>query len=88
MYFGFFFSSQQQELSSKVFAHLCEVVDDNKQFYDDKIHQILKLIILEGKNSWQNSQKIMYLYNIYFLQFTSFHFKLGSLPYYSCHWFY
>ena len=48
MYYGFFFS-QQQELSSKVFAHLCEVVDDNKQFYDEKIHQISKLIILEGK---------------------------------------
>lgn len=46
---------QQQELSSKVFAHLCEVVDDNKQFYDEKIHQISKLIILEGK-SWQNRQ--------------------------------
>ena len=44
-----YFFSQQQELSSKVFAHLCEVVDDNKQFYDEKIHQISKLIILEGK---------------------------------------
>lgn len=41
---------QQQELSSKVFAHLCDVVDDNKQFYDEKIHQISKLIILEGKS--------------------------------------
>ncbi|XP_020615974.1 zinc finger ZZ-type and EF-hand domain-containing protein 1-like isoform X2 [Orbicella faveolata] len=39
---------KQQELSSKVFAHLCDVVDDNKQFYDEKIHQISKLIILEG----------------------------------------
>ena len=43
------FSSQQQELSSKVFAHLCDVVDDSKQFFDEKIHQISKLIILEGK---------------------------------------
>ncbi|XP_078346247.1 zinc finger ZZ-type and EF-hand domain-containing protein 1-like isoform X2 [Oculina patagonica] len=39
---------KQQELSSKVFTHLCEVVDDDKQCYDEKIHQIAKLIILEG----------------------------------------
>lgn len=42
-------SSQQQELSSKVFAHMCDVVDDNEQYYEEKIHQISKLIILEGK---------------------------------------
>lgn len=39
---------KQQELSSKVFAHLCEVVDDDKGSYDDKIREISKLIILEG----------------------------------------
>ncbi|XP_027043421.1 zinc finger ZZ-type and EF-hand domain-containing protein 1-like isoform X1 [Pocillopora damicornis] len=39
---------KQQELSSKVFAHLCDVVDDNEGYYDEKIHQISKLIILEG----------------------------------------
>lgn len=48
------FFPQQQELSSKVFAHLCEVVDDDKQCYDEKIHQIAKLIILEGKNLRRN----------------------------------
>lgn len=52
------FIFQQQELSSKVFAHLCDVVDDNKQFYDEKIHQISKLIILEGK-SWKKSQTVI-----------------------------
>ena len=45
----FLLNSQQQELSSKVFAHLCDVVDDEKQCYDETIHQISKLIILEGK---------------------------------------
>lgn len=43
--------SQQQELSSKVFAHLCDVVDDNEGYYDEKIHQISKLIILEGNST-------------------------------------
>jgi len=52
------FPSQQQELSSKVFAHLCDVVDDSKEFYDDKIHQISKLIILEGK-SWRNTETVI-----------------------------
>lgn len=50
----FFSFSQQQELSSKVFAHLCDVVDDSEGYYDEKIHQISKLIILEG-NSIANS---------------------------------
>ena len=49
MYITNVFFSQQQGLSSRVFAHLCDVVDDDKQYYDDKIHQISKLIILEGK---------------------------------------
>lgn len=39
---------KQRELCSKVFAHLCEVVDDNEDVYDFKIHDISKLIILEG----------------------------------------
>lgn len=39
---------QQQELSSKVFAHLCEVVDDDKEVYDVRIREVSKLIILEG----------------------------------------
>ncbi|XP_068674922.1 zinc finger ZZ-type and EF-hand domain-containing protein 1-like [Montipora foliosa] len=39
---------RHQELCSKVFAHLCEVVDDDKDAYDSKIHDISKLIILEG----------------------------------------
>ena len=68
------FPSQQQELSSKVFAHLCDVVDDSKQFYDDKIHQISKLIILEGK-SWRNSQTVM-LYLILTFDISSLHITL------------
>lgn len=43
------FHLQQQELCSTVFAHLCEVVDDDNEVYDAKIHEICKLIILEGK---------------------------------------
>ena len=46
----FFFSFlQQHQLSSKIFAYLCKVVDDDKEVYDKKIYEISKLIILEGK---------------------------------------
>lgn len=67
-----FFFSQQQELSSKVFAHLCDVVDDNKQFYDEKIHQISKMIILEGKGL-RNSQTFICITSISYIcpRFTS-----------------
>lgn len=66
------FFSQQQELSSKVFAHLCDVVDDSKQFYDEKIHQISKMIILEGKGL-QNSQTFVCITSICYIlhRFTS-----------------
>ena len=52
------FHLQQQELCSTVFAHLCEVVDDdNNEVYDAKIHEICKLIILEGKEETTISLK-------------------------------
>lgn len=75
-----FFFSQQQELSSKVFAHLCDVVDDNKQFYDEKIHQISKMIILEGKGL-RNSQTFICTTSIFYIfpRFTS-HWVPLSLP--------
>lgn len=74
------FFSQQQELSSKVFAHLCDVVDDNKQFYDEKIHQISKMIILEGK-VLPNSQTFVCITSISYIvhRFTS-HWVPLSLP--------
>ena len=34
-----------------MFAHLCEVVDDDKDVYDSRIREISKLIILEGKEA-------------------------------------
>lgn len=34
-----------------MFAHLCEVVDDDKEVYDSRICEISKLIILEGKEA-------------------------------------
>ena len=74
MYITNVFFPQQQGLSSKVFAHLCDVVDDDKQYYDDKIHQISKLIILEGKILTTTNTIIMYN-NIYLTFLHPFNFN-------------
>lgn len=41
--------SFQQLLSSKVFAHLCDIVDDDGTRFTKELQQISKQIILEGK---------------------------------------